>query len=66
MKALAILGKNRIYLLKAMKPFVPKEDIEQFKRFIKTNNAESSPLNALWSSESSSETNSEAESQLSQ
>ena len=49
-----------------MKPFVPKDDLDWFKKFIKINNQENAPVNAYWSSDSSLESVSEAESQLSQ
>lgn len=64
MKALKILGKNRIHLIVAMKPFIPQENIEWFKKFVKTNN-ENTTMNAYWSSESSLNSNSDAESILS-
>jgi hypothetical protein len=63
-KALGILGKNRIHLIMAMKPFIPKENLEWFKKFINKNNDEN--VNAYWSSESSLNSNSDAESILSQ
>lgn len=65
MKALLILGKSRIHLIIAMKPFVPKENLEWFKKFVKTNTESEQKNNVYWSSESSLNSNSEAESILS-
>lgn len=65
MKALLILGKNRIHLIKAMKPFVPKENLEWFRKFVNTNNESEQKNNVYWSSESSLNSNSDAESILS-
>ncbi len=64
-KAFNILGKSRIHLIMAMKPFIPDQNLDWFKRFVNINNKENL-LNAYWSSESSLNSNSDDESILSQ
>lgn len=49
-----------------MKPFVPVENLEWFKSFIKKNDTERMHLSRTWSSDSELESNSDAESTLSQ
>ena len=49
-----------------MKPFVPIENLEWFKTFIKKNDPDKMHPSHIWSSDSSLESNSDAESTLSQ
>lgn len=63
-KALSIVGNSRLHIIVAIKPFIPNENLEWFKKFIKINN-DSLKKTAFWSSDSSLNSNSDAESILS-